>query len=57
MTGASCIDRVSVSGAALTDVTDKALGREKPLFRERILGASTFIVDSSSSGPGSEASH
>ena len=57
MTGASCIDRVSVSGAALTDVTDKALGCEKPLFRERILGASTFIVDSSSSGPGSEASH
>ena len=30
---------------------------KNPLFRERILEASKFIVDSSSSGPGNEASH
>ena len=35
----------------------KALGRGKLLFRERILEASKFIVDSSFSGSGNEASH
>ena len=51
---ASGINRVSESGAALTD---KALGCEKLLFREQVLEASKLIVDSSSSGPGNEAGH
>ena len=39
------------------EALDKALGCEKLLFRERVLEASKFIVDSNSSGPGNEASH
>ena len=46
-------DRVSVSGVALTD-KEGTVGSEKLLFREQILEASKFIVDSSSSGLGND---
>ena len=39
------------------ELTKKALGYEKLVFKEQILEASKFIVESSSSGPGNEASH
>ena len=54
------IDCVHASSVALADEDLKkarALDCEKLLFRERILEASKFIVGSSFSGPGNEASH